>query len=148
MSESLQPPDCRLPASSAHGISQARQEYWSGLPFPSPGDLPNPRIKHKPPALVGGFFTTEPPGNPPLVGKGIISSWKDQSRVIKVCECQAGDGAHADLGRSQCICGGVYVCAHVIPVHLWCVCVCVCLYHLLRELILRGKCLLSLIGFN
>ena len=38
-----------------------RQEYWSGLPFPSPGDLPNPGIKPKslmPPALVGGFFTT------------------------------------------------------------------------------------------
>ena len=124
MSESLQPPDCRLPASSAHGISQARQEYWSGLPFPSPGDLPNPRIKHKPPALVGGFFTTEPPGNPPLVGKGIISSWKDQSRVIKVCECQAGDGAHADLGRSQCICGGgVCVCACDPGAFVVCVCV-------------------------
>ena len=41
-----------------------KQEYWSGLPFPSLGDLPNPRIKLKSPALAGGFFTTEPPGNP------------------------------------------------------------------------------------
>ena len=40
----------------------SRQEYWSGLPFPSPGDLPNPGIKPASPALVGGFFTTEPPG--------------------------------------------------------------------------------------
>ena len=39
-----------------------RQEYWSGLPFPSPGDLPNPGIKPTSPALAGGFFTTEPPG--------------------------------------------------------------------------------------
>ena len=39
-----------------------RQEYWSGLPFPSPGDLPNPGIKPMSPALAGGFFTTEPPG--------------------------------------------------------------------------------------
>ena len=39
-----------------------RQEYWSGLPFPSPGDLPRPRIKSPFPALAGGFFTTEPPG--------------------------------------------------------------------------------------
>jgi len=39
-----------------------RQEYWSGLPFPSPGDLPNPGIKPAFPALGGGFFTTEPPG--------------------------------------------------------------------------------------
>ena len=39
-----------------------RQEYWSGLPFPSPGDLPNPGIEPASPALAGGFFTTEPPG--------------------------------------------------------------------------------------
>ena len=35
------PMDCSLPVSSAHGIFQ--QEYWSRLPFPTPGDLPNPR---------------------------------------------------------------------------------------------------------
>ena len=35
-----------------------RQEYWSGLPFPSPGDLPNPGIKPPTPALAGGFFAT------------------------------------------------------------------------------------------
>ena len=42
-----------------------RQEYWSGLPFPSPGDLPDPGIEPTSlasPALAGGFFTTEPPG--------------------------------------------------------------------------------------
>jgi len=41
-----------------------RQEYWSGLPFPSPGDLPNPEIKLMSPMLAGRFFTTEPPGKP------------------------------------------------------------------------------------
>ena len=40
----------------------SRQEYWSGLPFPSPGDLPDPGIEPKSPALAGGFFTIEPPG--------------------------------------------------------------------------------------
>ena len=39
----------------------SRQEYWSGLPFPSPEDLPNPRIE---PASEGGFLTTEPAGKP------------------------------------------------------------------------------------
>jgi len=34
------------------------------LPFPSPGDLPDPRIKSESPALTGGFFTTKPPGKP------------------------------------------------------------------------------------
>ena len=41
-----------------------RQESWSGLPCPPPGDLPDPGIKPAPPALAGGFFTTEPPGKP------------------------------------------------------------------------------------
>ena len=40
------------------------QEDWSELPFPSPGDLPNPGIEPASPALAGGFFTTEPPGEP------------------------------------------------------------------------------------
>ena len=39
-----------------------RQEYWSGFPFPPPGDLPDPGIEPMSPALAGGFFTTEPPG--------------------------------------------------------------------------------------
>ena len=41
-----------------------RQEYWSGLLFPSPEDFPNPGIEPMSPALAGGFFTTEPPGKP------------------------------------------------------------------------------------
>ena len=41
-----------------------RQAYWSGLPFPSPGDLHDPRIEPMSPALAGRFFTTEPPGKP------------------------------------------------------------------------------------
>ena len=40
----------------------SRQEYWSGLPFPSPGDLPDPWIEPTSPVLTGEFFTTEPPG--------------------------------------------------------------------------------------
>ena len=41
-----------------------RQEYWSGLPFPSPEDLSDPGIEPTSPALAGGFFTIEPPGSP------------------------------------------------------------------------------------
>ena len=41
-----------------------RQEHWGGLPFPPPGDLPDPGIKPASPALVGGFFSTAPPGKP------------------------------------------------------------------------------------
>ena len=42
----------------------SRQEYWSGLPFPSPGDLPNPGIKPGSPALESDALTSEPPGKP------------------------------------------------------------------------------------
>ena len=45
-------------------VGFSRQEYWSGLPFPPPGDLPNPGITPKSPALAGRFFTPEPPGKP------------------------------------------------------------------------------------
>ena len=45
----------------------SRLEYWSGLPLPSPGDLPDPvskLVSPVSPALPGRFFTTEPPGKP------------------------------------------------------------------------------------
>ena len=48
----------------------SRQEYWSGLPFPSPEDLPYPGIEPTSPmspALAGGFFTAEPPEKPKKV---------------------------------------------------------------------------------
>ena len=46
----------------------SRQEYWNGLSYPSPGDLPDPGIEsafHAFPALAGKFFTTVPPGKLP-----------------------------------------------------------------------------------
>ena len=48
----------------------SRQEYWSGLPFPPPGDLPDPGTKPASPALAGELFTTEPPGKS-LLGRGL-----------------------------------------------------------------------------
>ena len=45
-------------------IGFPRQEYWSELPFPSPGDLPDPEIEPTSPAPAGGFLTTKPPGKP------------------------------------------------------------------------------------
>ena len=49
-------------ASQSMGFS--RQEYWSGLPFPSPGDLPDPGIEPGSPALEADALPTEPPGKP------------------------------------------------------------------------------------
>ena len=52
------------------------EEYWSGLPFPPPGNLPDSGVEPESPAspaLGGGFFTTEPPGKPTVGGIGSIS---------------------------------------------------------------------------
>ena len=51
---------CQAPQS----MGFPRQEYWSGLLFSSPGDLPNPGIEPVFPALAGRFFTADPPGKP------------------------------------------------------------------------------------
>ena len=61
----------------------SRQEYWSGLPFPSPEDLPRPGIETMSFALVGGFFTTEPPGKP----KTLIIQWQ-KLREMPLCHCR------------------------------------------------------------
>ena len=45
-------------------VEFSRQEYWSGLPFPSPGDLSNRGIGHKSPAFQADCLSSEPPGKP------------------------------------------------------------------------------------
>ena len=53
--------DCSPPGSSVlDGFS--RQEYWNGLPFPSPGNLPDPGIEHGPLTLQADSLPSEPPG--------------------------------------------------------------------------------------
>ena len=49
----------------------SRQEYWSGLPLPSPGDLPEPEIKPQSPALQADAVPSEPAGKPFLVNTGV-----------------------------------------------------------------------------
>ena len=46
-------------------IRFSRQEYWSGFPFPSPGDLPDPGIEPRSTALQADTLLSEPPGSPP-----------------------------------------------------------------------------------
>ena len=45
-------------------VEFSRQEYWNGLPFPTPGDLPDPEIEPGSPALQAGSLLSEPPGKP------------------------------------------------------------------------------------
>ena len=56
----------------------SRQEYWSGVPLPSPGDLPDPRIKPRSPAFQADALTSEPPGKPKVdhtLSALLLSCW-------------------------------------------------------------------------
>ena len=56
----------------------SRQEYWSGLPFPSPGDLPDPGIEPGSPAFQADALTSEPPGKPYMfyMLSKILATWE------------------------------------------------------------------------
>ena len=78
---------CSLPGSSAHGISQAR--IWSGLPFPSPGDLSEPGIEPISlvvPELVGRSLPREPPGKPHIV----LHAWKNVKTILSYAITDCG----------------------------------------------------------
>ena len=61
-SDSLRPRSAARQAPLSMGFS--KQEYWSGLPFLSPGDLPNPGTEPRSPALQSDSLPSEPPGTP------------------------------------------------------------------------------------
>ena len=65
------PMDCTPPASSVHGVLQARIQ--EGLPCPPPGDLPNPGVELRSPALQTDSLPTVPPGKPKNYGVGSLS---------------------------------------------------------------------------
>ena len=67
--------DYTLPGSSVHGIY--RQEYWSGLSFPSPGGLPNSGIEPRSPILQVEFLAAEPQGKPKLKSKYVYIQLKN-----------------------------------------------------------------------
>ena len=77
-------------------VGFSRQDYWSGLPFPTAGDLPNPGVETTSPALAGGFFTTEPPGKQTLFLTSCPSyfSWQEGSDSIL---CGLNHRSHLDL---------------------------------------------------
>ena len=75
MSDSLRPHRALL------SVGFSEQEYWSGLPFPPPGGLPDPGIEAAVPCvscIAGGFFTAHPPGKPSDVPSA-CESWRDAS---------------------------------------------------------------------
>ena len=63
-------------------IGFSRQEYWSGLPLPSPGDLPNPGIEPGSPTLEADALTSEPPGNSKLRYKSLLYDFMNESKCF------------------------------------------------------------------
>ena len=88
---------CATPLTEAHqaplSLGFSRQEYWSGLPCPLPGDLPNPRIKPRSPALQVDSLPSEPPGKPMNTRVGSLSLLQgifpiqDQNWGLLYCRC-------------------------------------------------------------
>ena len=60
----------------------SRQEYWSGLPFPSPGDLPDPGIESRSPTLQADPLTSAPPGKPHIK----LNHFAIHLKVIQHCK--------------------------------------------------------------
>ena len=65
------PMDCSYQAPLSMEFS--RQEYWSGLPFPSPGDLPDPGVEPRSPALQAGSLMSKSPGKPSSVTQSCLT---------------------------------------------------------------------------
>ena len=118
VSDSLRPVDYSLPSSSSMGFS--RQEYWRGLPFPSPGDLPNPGIEPRSPTLQADALTSAPPGNPLNTRIQVLTSkisrvekkpgWKKKGEeagggaerggltdLDPICLCSSKSGLHGSI---------------------------------------------------
>ena len=104
------------------GLSQ--QEYWSGLPFPPLGDLPDPGIKPESSA-------------PPSTGRWILYHWANWQARICILHCKrtdsslhsAGDNCEGCFNMYNVVCVCVCVCVYVFV----CVCVCVCVSNPLNE---------------
>ena len=73
----------------------SRREHWSGQPFPSPGDHPNPRAGPRPPALQVDSLPAKPPGRPRSAGVGSLSL------LLRICLTQGSTGV-------SCIAGGFF----------------------------------------
>ena len=92
--------NCSPQAPLSMGLS--RQEYWSGLPCPSPGDLPDPGIKPRSPALQADSLPFEPPGKPPRstwVGVFVPSDRALLKPSFLMSHCRRNSGRDKVIGK-------------------------------------------------
>ena len=76
-----------------------RQECWSGLQFPPPGDLPDPGLEPASAVLAGGSFTTEPPGKPSVYALWVVIPKK--SYLLEKTLMLGGIGGRRRRGRQR-----------------------------------------------
>ena len=76
-------------------VGLSRQEHWSGLPFPSPGDLPDPGIKPGSPALQADSLLSRPPGKPPR----ICEAFRKQEEKDSLLYSAGGRTQHLAIAR-------------------------------------------------
>ena len=101
-----------------------RQEYWSGLPFPSPGNLPNPEIEPRSPALRADSLASEPPGKPSYMVGEFSSTW---GRLGVFPSLEGGQGLVAGICQHQALKDSPLPilsaiessCRHEDCLHLW-----------------------------
>ena len=100
-----------------------RQEYWTGLPFPSPGDLPNPGIKLGSPALQADSLLNEPPRKP-----------KTSNLFVALVEI------NTNIYIYICIYIYIYIYLFILYMYIYlfyvcvCVCVCVCILEYAKQI--------------
>ena len=85
----------------------SRQEYWSGLPFPSAGDLPSPGIEPKSPTLQADSLLSEPPGKPWIHSLQIMF-------IELIVSLLTGSGVHPSRSTSISVIGGQPLCQEII----------------------------------
>ena len=114
--------NCSLPGPFVHGILQ--QEYWSGLPWPPLGDLPNQGLN---PFLLGsciegGFFTPESLGKPHLSYEAgiiiiVIMIFILQMKKLRLKDAQLLAESYTSYNKSSSICVIAHVLGHILGLH-------------------------------
>ena len=90
-----------VPCQATRSMGFPRQGYWSGLPFPSPGDLPDPGIKPWSPSLQADSLLSEPLGEPKkfvLYYLSILCPWNSPSKNTRVGSCSLLQGIFPTQG--------------------------------------------------
>ena len=92
----------------------SRQEYWSSLPFPPPGDLPDPGVEPSSPAREARFCTTEPPGKPQVwVTQCVKGGWHGCRTCVWHC-CE-DPGRRVCAAHSRCLVSGLSSVGSSVP---------------------------------